>query len=1845
MQKKLLSILLVLCMLLSMFPMVLPVGAEDVVEPVEEGAATTADVGGTTAAPAESSENEPAPEEPVVTTIEIGEADELIALMGNSGNWDKDIVLTDNINLGEAAEGSVQAPIGNLTTAFTGTFDGGNFTISGIDIEGTEVGAGLFGVVSGTGAVIKDLTIEGSVTSSTNFVGGLVGIICGAAEIDNVTSRLTTFSAGGSGRMGGLVGGIVNNGFASIADVENPNGFTVTIKNCKNYTTVTAPNTTTARLGGIVGSISPATGERNPTTIVIENCTNYADITGKNANTGGIVGNFEGGGVACHNTVSGCINEGTIKGTGYVAGIIGNFDSYLGATTNLIEKCVNNGTVTASSTRAGGILANITGNTGAATLTVDSCVNNAAVTATQAAGGIVGYTTSSTHASSAFLIKDCENYGAITASANSSAWNAGIAGYVKLASTSSCGTVTVQDCYNEGKITAAASATKAANLQIGGIVAYAFQGYATNRVTITGCWNAGEVSATYGNDIGGILGIANGAFVYDCLNTGTVKATTGGAVGGIVARTAGGGEIMRCYNTGAISATGTKNSVIGKHDAATSYTANALYYTTTVKDANATEVEAADVANASKFSGLNAEGKWLFTDIGVELAEFHEHDLGFKPVPVEGGHTTSCYCNDPSTIGTTVEEHIMVDGVCQICGATTCEHPNPEEEITLYPTCINVGYKNMYCPDCKTTYALNIEIPENPENHDATHKMHAVYNQDGYIDYYVDCCDAIIYSDFVGATDVYVSADGIDVAVDYTFDQGDIGSSRELAFKDFELAMEYAAASTYMNGPVTIHIVNTAEITSANYATPEYEEMITVTGGELWFMTGNRRWFANGPVTFENLTFRTNADNGLKVFAQNNKMVFGQGLVMGNDGALTSGTGYPDVNNVKMYVFGGFENPANNTVVNSDITIRSGDYWFVGAWNDAVFGRKNSGTGKLTIGNKDTDENPDYLYINYVVGYSTDQQFLSEASKTTIIIDGKLDCHFFFPGTQNDLLTAASTAAGGVKTTSDILYETDLVLMGDLNTVATETMPKFDVSGTTTTTNTKLNIYVDNRVATAVADRYIFDGAEDGIETDKGIITTDTTLENVKTVVSVDTYILYCDTYINKHTEMEEDECEVCGYSKLCLHANTHIDVLTPSTCSVAGVGNIVCDACFVVVEENITLELDSSNHDYTGAKWAYDAEKATYVLKCPGCETVAAEAAAPVAYVDAGIIVSAGYGVDNATGISKEEALLTLEEAVIRLSETGGTVYIADRYEITGDVQLPEYKKLISFESILNPETNSIVTGFTIKTHGPVINFNGPTKIDKIIINAGTQQKNGSVGYHYTVVFAAHWNDFEFGTRVATYGNAYFVAGGSYDANRPLPAAINDAEKTVNLVFHKTAAQSVKDSNDNVLESAVTFFDRVYLGDRVRGTGSDEITSYTVSKKTLNVEFHNTTVITLYTATSSPIDIDAQMVDCSTTIDAYDAAYIATVTSGDANTREGTAYLNKLVFNFNDNSRVYESFTLNNVRDLTIKVSTAEEGRASTHPIGKQLICTKSNGYQPTGQEKITLTYGSHSFKEGIAYPAYNAMYNANADVTKVDECTWGAWEVTTPATPEADGVETRTCSVCKRTETQNVKFECVDHVYVQRADGTFYCSACNASLEAPEADMVIKAMPATAENGTVKVNVVITNTTPFWGTKFTVDAPAGLKLTEVTSTLAEVAEGTNAFTFTGADNVATPYNMAVVNLATDANGNIANGTLTDAVVVTLTFAVEGELEETTTFVVSLVCTEAYTVAEEAVDAVAAGAEVTVEVATHTHDYKATVTAPTCTTAGYTTYKCECGDEYTADEVPALNHVGTKTE
>ena len=126
-------------------------------------------------------------------------------------------------NYDATSEGSFSAT--PITQAYTGVFDGGNFTLSGFVLNDNSntpgLSDGLFARVgnnSGVGTV-KNLTIAGSITQ-TNWerttmdsagryllgttVGGLAAFNSGT--IDNCTSQMVVYGSGTGGQYGGLVG-------------------------------------------------------------------------------------------------------------------------------------------------------------------------------------------------------------------------------------------------------------------------------------------------------------------------------------------------------------------------------------------------------------------------------------------------------------------------------------------------------------------------------------------------------------------------------------------------------------------------------------------------------------------------------------------------------------------------------------------------------------------------------------------------------------------------------------------------------------------------------------------------------------------------------------------------------------------------------------------------------------------------------------------------------------------------------------------------------------------------------------------------------------------------------------------------------------------------------------------------------------------------------------------------------------------------------------------------------------------------------------------------------------------------------------------------------------------------------------------------------------------------------------------------------------------------------------------------------------------------------------------------------------------------------------------------------
>lgn len=96
-----------------------------------------------------------------------------LAQLVNDGNnfSGKTIVLTANIDLGNKE----WTPIGNTSDMkFAGTFDGQGYTIRGLCINATTDNQGLFGYIDKS-AIVQNLIVTGSVTTSKGFTGGIVG--------------------------------------------------------------------------------------------------------------------------------------------------------------------------------------------------------------------------------------------------------------------------------------------------------------------------------------------------------------------------------------------------------------------------------------------------------------------------------------------------------------------------------------------------------------------------------------------------------------------------------------------------------------------------------------------------------------------------------------------------------------------------------------------------------------------------------------------------------------------------------------------------------------------------------------------------------------------------------------------------------------------------------------------------------------------------------------------------------------------------------------------------------------------------------------------------------------------------------------------------------------------------------------------------------------------------------------------------------------------------------------------------------------------------------------------------------------------------------------------------------------------------------------------------------------------------------------------------------------------------------------------------------------------------------------------------------------------------------------
>ena len=265
----------------------------------------------------------------------------------------KDIVVNKNVlkSDGTVNDGTFKewAPIGTGETSpnvYTGTFDGRNYTISGLYFnQENSYDIGLFGRNNGK---IANAGILDSYFYGTSKVGG----VCGNNYTGTITNCYNTGSVSGLGTLGGVSGynytGSITNCY-NTGNVSGSSGFvggvsgynyTGSITNCYNAGSVSG----NGNVGGVTGI--NYTGS-------ITDCYNIGSVSGSEDNVGGVIGYNDGGTITnsynagsvsgteryvggvngCNEgTTTNCYNAGSVSGTGYVGGVSG--ENYGGTITN-----------------------------------------------------------------------------------------------------------------------------------------------------------------------------------------------------------------------------------------------------------------------------------------------------------------------------------------------------------------------------------------------------------------------------------------------------------------------------------------------------------------------------------------------------------------------------------------------------------------------------------------------------------------------------------------------------------------------------------------------------------------------------------------------------------------------------------------------------------------------------------------------------------------------------------------------------------------------------------------------------------------------------------------------------------------------------------------------------------------------------------------------------------------------------------------------------------------------------------------------------------------------------------------------------------------------------------------------------------------------------------------------------------------------------------------------------------------------------------------------------------------------------------------------------------------------
>ena len=254
-------------------------------------------------------------------TIYSGEGLKVAADVANSGDTDINIILDNDIDL----TGIDWTPIGTESRPYTGNFDGGGHTITGLKIDksGTDY-VGLIGCL-GSGGKVQNVTLTNISVSGANCVGGIAGQNYGTVENCSVNGTVTgkgfTDTGGIAGSNYGTISGCsaegTVTGSVNVGGIAGGSYLGVIIDGCHSTAAVSGISS----VGGVVCNL----GNFCFLMACYSSGNVTATITYGYAHVGGVVGiNGQGTVTACYHATG----EITSLGEGRIGGIVG--ENYIG---------------------------------------------------------------------------------------------------------------------------------------------------------------------------------------------------------------------------------------------------------------------------------------------------------------------------------------------------------------------------------------------------------------------------------------------------------------------------------------------------------------------------------------------------------------------------------------------------------------------------------------------------------------------------------------------------------------------------------------------------------------------------------------------------------------------------------------------------------------------------------------------------------------------------------------------------------------------------------------------------------------------------------------------------------------------------------------------------------------------------------------------------------------------------------------------------------------------------------------------------------------------------------------------------------------------------------------------------------------------------------------------------------------------------------------------------------------------------------------------------------------------------------------------------------------------------